>query len=182
MIYLFLAEGFEEIEALTPVDLLRRAGLQVSTVGIGAKNVRGAHSINVEADITEKEALSALESGNVEAVILPGGMPGSINLDESKTVDAFLAYAKEKNIPCAAICAAPMVLGKRGMLRGKKAVCYPGFEKYLEGAEIVDAPAVLDGNTVCGRAMGSASQFSLLIIELLLGKEKADEIKKAIIL
>lgn len=181
MVYLFLAEGFEEIEALTPVDLLRRAGINVVTVGIGARCVCGAHGIKVNADMTEDEAL-ALYKNDMEAVILPGGMPGSRNLDESKTVDAFLAFAKENNIPYAAICAAPMVLGKRGMLRGKRAVCYPGFEEFLLGAEVVDCGAVRDGSCVCGRAMGSAAEFALLIIEMLKGKDKAHEIKKAIIL
>ncbi len=182
MVYLFLAEGFEEIEALTPVDLLRRAKIEVSTVGIGSKTVCGAHGIKVEADITEAEALAALKIGGAEMVILPGGMPGSTNLDNSETVEAFLAYAREKDIPYAAICAAPMVLGKRGMLCGKKAVCYPGFEKYLDGAEVVDAPAVRDGKAVCGRAMGSAAQFSLLIIGLLRGDDVAEEIAKSILL
>ena len=182
MVYLFLAEGFEEIEALTPVDLLRRAKIEVSTVGIGGKTVCGAHGIRVEADITEEEALSALSENGAEMVILPGGMPGSTNLDNSETAEAFLKYARENDIPCAAICAAPMVLGKRGMLSGKKAVCYPGFEKYLSGAEIVDAPAVRDGKLVCGRAMGSAAQFALLITGLLRGDDVACDIEKSILL
>lgn len=182
MVYLFLAEGFEEIEALTPVDLLRRAKIDVVTVGIGGKCVCGAHGIKVEADISEAEALSMLKAEGAEMVILPGGMPGSTNLDNSETVEAFLSYAREKDVPYAAICAAPMVLGGRGMLQGKKAVCYPGFEKYLLGAEIVDAPAVRDGNVVCGRAMGSAAQFALLIIGLLRGDDVAEEIKASILL
>ncbi len=182
MVYLFLAEGFEEIEALTPVDILRRAKIDVSTVGIGAKNVCGAHRIKIEADLTEEEALAALENDGMEMVILPGGMPGSTNLDNSKTVDSFLEYAKKNDIPFAAICAAPMVPGKRGMLCGKKAVCYPGFEEYLEGAEVVDAPAVRDGKTVCGRAMGSAAQFALLIVELLRGDDAAEKIKSSILI
>ncbi len=181
MVYLFLAEGFEEIEALTPVDILRRANIDITTVGIGAKTVCGAHGIKVEADITEEEALSAI-NGEIEAIILPGGMPGSRNLDQSSTVDAFLALAREKDIPCAAICAAPMVLGKRGMLCGKRAVCYPGFEEYLSGAEIVDAPAVRDGNIICGRAMGSAADFALLITELLRDEDTARKIAAAILL
>ncbi len=182
MVYLFLAEGFEEIEALTPVDLLRRAKIDVVTVGIGGKIVCGAHGIKVEADVTEAEALNMLDSSGAEMIILPGGMPGSTNLDSSETVEAFLAYARENDIPYGAICAAPMVLGKRGMLEGKKAVCYPGFEEYLLGAEVVDAPAVRDGNVVCGRAMGSAAQFALLIIGLLRGDDVAEDIKKSILL
>lgn len=182
MVYLFLAEGFEEIEALTPVDLLRRAKIDILTVGIGSKTVCGAHGIKVEADITEAEAVAMLEKDGAEMVILPGGMPGSRNLDESATVEIFLNYVKENDIPFAAICAAPMVLGKRGMLRGKKAVCYPGFEDYLDGAQVIDAPAVSDGNSVCGRAMGSAAQFALLIIGLLRGEALADTIKSSILL
>lgn len=182
MVYLFLAEGFEEIEALTPVDLLRRAKIDVVTVGIGGKVICGAHGIKVEADVSEAEALLMLKAEGAEMVILPGGMPGSTNLDNSETVEAFLAYVREKDIPYGAICAAPMVLGKRGMLENKKAVCYPGFEKYLTGAEVVDAPAVRDGKAVCGRAMGSAAQFALLIIELLKGEDAACEIKNSILL
>lgn len=182
MVYLFLAEGFEEIEALTPVDLLRRAKIDVVTVGVGGKVICGAHGIKVEADVSEEEALSMLKAEGAEMVILPGGMPGSTNLDNSNTVESFLAYARENDIPYGAICAAPMVLGKRGMLENKKAVCYPGFEKYLTGAEIVDAPAVRDGNVVCGRAMGSAAQFALLIIEILKGEDVACEIKNSILL
>ncbi len=182
MVYLFLAEGFEEIEALTPVDLLRRAKIDVVTVGIGSEVVCGAHGIKVEADVSEEEALSMLSKDGAEMVILPGGMPGSTNLDMSETVEAFLRYARENDIPYGAICAAPMVLGKRGMLENKKAVCYPGFEKYLMGAQVVDAPAVRDGKVVCGRAMGSAAQFALLIIEILKGEDVACEIKKSILL
>lgn len=182
MVYLFLAEGFEEIEALTPVDLLRRAGIEVSTVGIGNSVITGAHNISVMADISEEEALSMLDTTGAEMIILPGGMPGSTNLDESDTVEKFLLYARKNNTPCAAICAAPFVLGKRGMLAGKKAVCYPGFEEYLDGAEVVDCGAVTDGNTVCGRAMGSAHDFALQIIALLRDADTAKKIAKAIII
>jgi len=182
MVYLFLAEGFEEIEALTPVDLLRRAKIDVATVGIGEKVVCGAHGIKVEADLSEEEALAMLKADGAEMVILPGGMPGSTNLDNSQTVEAFLSYAKENDVPYGAICAAPMVLGKRGMLEGKKAVCYPGFEKYLLGAEVVDAPAVRDGKVVCGRAMGSAAQFALLVIGVLRGEDVSREISQSILL
>ncbi|MBQ8475259.1 MAG: DJ-1/PfpI family protein [Clostridia bacterium] len=181
MVYLFLAEGFEEIEALTPVDLLRRADIEVCTVGIGDTDVCGAHGITVKADIDEATALYYLEEKGAEMIILPGGMPGSTNLDKSETVDDFLCYARENGTPYAAICAAPFVLGKRGMLENKKAVCYPGFEDELRGATIVNEGTVRDGNTVCGRAMGSAIDFALQIITLLRGSEAAEKIKKAII-
>ena len=177
MIYVFLAEGFEEIEALTPLDLLRRAGVDVKTVGIGGKRVVGSHGIAVEADINENEV-----SGPLDMIILPGGMPGTKNLMASETVMTAIHHAVQENAFIAAICAAPMILGKLGMLKGAEAVCYPGFEEYLTGAEVVDCGAVRDGSCVCGRAMGSAAEFALLIIEMLKGKDKANEIKKAIIL
>ena len=181
MVYLFLAEGFEEIEALTPVDLLRRAGIEVTTVGIGNNVITGAHGISVAADMGEAEAMAKIGEG-FEMAILPGGMPGTKNLDASACVDAFLSACREKDIPVAAICAAPMVLGRRGMLRGKNAVCYPGFEGYLEEATIVDAGTVRDGNIICGRAMGSATAFALEIITLLRGEEAAKKVSDAIIL
>ena len=177
--YIFLAAGFEEMEALTVVDVLRRAGMDIKTVSITDSHVViGSHGIPVTADLLYDKTDFVMP----EWLILPGGMPGSRNLDESATVEIFLNYVKENDIPFAAICAAPMVLGKRGMLRGKKAVCYPGFEDYLDGAQVIDAPAVSDGNSVCGRAMGSAAQFALLIIGLLRGEALADTIKSSILL
>ncbi len=182
MVYLFLAEGFEEIEALTPVDLLRRANIDIATVGCGGTTVIGAHGIEVTADMDEKTALSHLDDADIEMVILPGGMPGTKNLDANETVDAFLARCREERIPVAAICAAPMVLGKRGMLEGKKAVCYPGFEEYLYGAEIVNVGSIRDEGTVCGRAMGSAAEFALDIIAALRSEDAANKVREAIIL
>ena len=123
MTYIFLAEGFEEIEALTPLDLLRRAGVDVKTVGIGGKRVVGSHGIAVEADIDENEV-----SGPLDMIILPGGMPGTKNLMASETVMTAIHHAVQENAFIAAICAAPMILGKLGMLKGAEAVCYPGFE------------------------------------------------------
>ena len=115
MVYLFLAEGFEEIEALTPVDLLRRAGIEVTTVGIGSTTVTGSHGISVLADMSQADATARMGE-DMEMVILPGGMPGTKNLDASTTVSAFLAVCRIKSIPVAAICAAPMILGKRGTI------------------------------------------------------------------
>ena len=134
MVYLFLADGFEEIEALTPVDLLRRAGVSVKTVGVTGKCVTGSHKIKVEADVTIDEAIRDLSDASVELemIVLPGGMPGAKNLDESEGVDRFIKEALSRDAYLAAICAAPMVYGKRGLLEGRDATCYPGFEKYLE--------------------------------------------------
>lgn len=173
MIYLFLAEGFEEIEALTPVDVLRRAGLELKTVAVGdSKTVRGAHGIEVVADILESE----LENDVPEAIILPGGMPGTTNLEESATVIDTLMRAIINNSLVCAICAAPSILGIMGYLKNKNATCYPGFEQYLDGATLVNERVVRDGNIITAKGMGCAAEFALLIVESLCGKEKADEI------
>lgn len=178
-VYVFFADGFEEIEALTPVDMLRRAGAAVTTVGITGKTVTGAHGIPVTADVLAEElSLSVLP----DLLILPGGMPGASNLDASSWVDTFLRKGAEAGILLAAICAAPMILGKRGLLSGKRAVCYPGFASYLTGAEVLDLPAVRDGNIVTGRGMGAAAAFSCLLISALFGEEKTEEIRTEVLL
>lgn len=173
MIYLFLAEGFEEIEALTPVDILRRAGLEVKTVAVGkSQTVKGAHGIEVVADMTEDE----LGSGVPEAIILPGGMPGTTNLEENATViDTLMRSIINESLVCA-ICAAPSILGIMGYLKNKKATCYPGFEQYLDGAIFTDERVVRDGNIITAKGMGCAAEFALCIVEALCGKEKADEV------
>lgn len=173
MIYVFLANGFEEIEALYTVDIIRRAGLELRTVAIGGDNkVCGAHGIPVIADIRDDEFCDIMP----EVVVLPGGMPGTTNLENSATVQTALSDTiKLGNLVCA-ICAAPSILGKRGYLAGKKATCFPGFEEYLEGAKIVDERVVCDGNIITAKGMGCAAEFALAIIEKLLGKEKADEV------
>ena len=146
MVFLFLADGFEEIEALTPVDLLRRAGVEVVTVGVTGKTVTGSHGITVSADVGAEEALAMLAAGTIpEMIVLPGGMPGAATLDASPLVDTFIDAAEKANAYIAAICAAPMILGKRGLLRGRHATCFPGFEEYLEGAAYMDVHTVTDG-------------------------------------
>ena len=179
MVYLFLAEGFEEIEALYTLDVLRRANVDIMTVGVTASTAVGSHGIPVICDTT----VDALPfNDEFDMIILPGGLPGSANLDNSKDVDRYIQIANESGKYIAAICAAPYILGKRGLLKGKKATCFPGFEKYLEGAEIVDKGAVKDGNIITGRAMGSAHTFALTILEALKGRGCASEMKKKIIL
>ncbi len=174
MIYIFLAEGFEECEALAPIDILRRAGFDIKTVGIGSKTVTGSHNIPIVCDLEETE----LEKANLEAVILPGGMPGTLNLEKSETVQKFLSFAAEKEIVIGAICAAPLVLGHKGLLKGKKATCFTGFEKDLIGAEVVDTPAIRDGNIVTAYGAGAAFEFGFLLLEALSNSKKADELKK----
>lgn len=176
MIYLFLAEGFEEIEALCPLDLLRRANFEVTTVGVGGKTIMGAHGIPVVADITDTE----FDDNAPTMVILPGGMPGTKNLDASPIVQKALDTAMAIDAPIAAICAAPMVLGKRGILRGKQATCFPGFEEYLEGATLSPLSVVRDGNIITAKGMGVALPFGLALVELLTDKKMAEALKNAV--
>ena len=177
MVYMFLANGFEEIEALCPLDLLRRAGIEVTTVGVGAETLCGSHGIKVMADMPE----IMYRDSCPEMIILPGGMPGAENLDNSRIVDTAIRTASKNGGYLAAICAAPMVLGKRGLLRDKRAICFPGFEKYLVGATISQAETVVrDGNIITAKGMGVALDFGLALIEALKGKEVADKIKASV--
>lgn len=169
MTYLFLANGFEETEALCPLDLLRRAKIEVTTVGVGGKYITGSHGITVAADITEDELCDSAP----ECVILPGGMPGTLNLDASSTLHSALDAAKERGALICAICAAPSVLGRRGDLCGKRAVCFPGFEDELRGAILTGERAVRDGNIITAIGMGAAFEFGILIVSALKGEDAA---------
>jgi 4-methyl-5(b-hydroxyethyl)-thiazole monophosphate biosynthesis len=175
---MFLANGFEEVEALCPLDILRRAGLEVTTVGVGSKDmISGAHGITVQADIPDVMYRDAAP----DMIILPGGMPGSTNLDESKVVDTALRVAVKKGAYLCAICAAPMVLGKRGYLEGKRAVCYPGFEQYLAGATVPENETVVkDGNIITAKGMGAAFEFGLELVRALKDDETAEKIKESV--
>ena len=179
MVYLFLADGFEEIEALYTLDLLRRANIDVLTVGVTGKVANGSHKIPVVCDI---DCASLPYDSDFDMIILPGGMPGSTNLDKAECVEKYIKLALENDKLICAICAAPFILGKRGILKGKNATCFPGFENQLEGATVVDAGVVRDGNIITGRAMGSAHEFALTVLEALQGKEAADKMRKTIIL
>lgn len=178
MIYMFLAEGFEEVEALAPLDLIRRAGLDIKTVGIGAESITGAHGITVMADMLDKD----FSDNAPDMVILPGGMPGTKNLDASDTVHRAISYAVKSGSYICAICAAPMILGKLGLLRGKNAVSYPGFEKYLDGATVLDQKVVRDGQIITAKGMGAALEFGLCIVEALKGREEAERLAEASII
>lgn len=176
MIAILLADGFEEIEALTPLDVLRRAGLNVKTVAIGSKIAVGSHGIAVVCDMNADE----VDLTEVTTVIFPGGMPGSLNLDASPFSDKIISAVLKNGGRLAAICAAPLVLGRRGLLDGKRAVCYPGFEDELKGAEISSESVVTDGNITTARGMGVALAFSLELVRQILGDDKAREISMAI--
>ena len=179
MVYLFLADGFEEIEALYTLDLLRRANIDVLTVGVTGKVANGSHKIPVVCDI---DCASLPYNSDFDMIILPGGMPGSTNLDKAECVEKYIKLALENDKLICAICAAPFILGKRGILKDKRATCFPGFENQLEGATVVDAGVVRDDNIITGRAMGSAHEFALTVLEALQGKEAADKMRKTIIL
>ena len=176
MIAILLADGFEEIEALTPLDILRRAGLDVKTVAIGSKIAIGSHGISVICDVSASE----VNLSELTMVVLPGGMPGSLNLDASEHTAKMIDAVLENGGRLAAICAAPLVLGRRGLLDGKSAVCYPGFEDELKGATIAETPVVTDGNITTAKGMGVATEFSLELVRVILGEKKAQEISDAI--
>ena len=180
MVYVFLADGFEEIEALTPVDLLRRAGVEASTVSIypDRKNVRGAHGIEVVADDT----IDAADCDKEDIVVLPGGMPGTVNLLECPRLMDIVDAHNSKGGRIAAICAAPArILGSKGLLNGKEATCYPGLEELMTGATPVTQTVVTDGNITTSRGLGTAVDFACELITLVLGKAKADEIRKSVV-
>lgn len=175
-VYIFLAEGFEEVEALMPVDILRRAGIAIDMVSItGRRQVEGSHGIKIEADKLYEE----IEPEKADMLVLPGGMPGTKNLAAHEGLCSWLKKFHAEGKFLAAICAAPSVLGANGILEGKQAVCFPGFEKELIGAKVVSAPVAVDGNIVTGKGPGAAAEFSLAIAELLAGREKEQEIKEA---
>lgn len=176
--YVFLAEGFEEMEALGTVDILRRAGVQVKTVSItGCKTVSGAHGIPVESDELF-EAVSDYDG----ALILPGGIPGATNLADHEGLLVLLRKHAEENKWIAAICAAPLVLGKLGLLQGKKATCYLGFEGYLTGAEVTGANVVTDGKIITGKGPGLTFDFALTIVGHLCGSGKVRDVKEGMLL
>ncbi len=175
----FLAEGFEEMEALGTVDILRRGGIGVITVSItDDKTVKGAHGISITADAT----ISSMDLGSADALILPGGMPGSSNLDASDVVkDAIMKQYKAGRI-VAAICAAPMVLGGLGILEGRKVTCYPGFEEKLCGAQATGRDVEIDGNVITGRGPGLVMKFALALVEALKGDAAAKEVAAGLLL
>ncbi len=177
MVYCFLADGFEELEAIAPIDMLRRAGVEVITVGVTGKTATGAHNIPVTADIAIDEV--TLDS-SLEAVILPGGMPGALNLENSEAVQNIIDYAVNNDKFVCAICAAPQILGHKGLLEGKQAIAYPGFEKELKGALISENYVVCDGKFITAKGAGVAAEFGLEIVAQLKGREKAAEIRSQI--
>lgn len=181
MIYCILADGFEEIEALTPIDMLRRAGLSVTTLTLRENSqvgvANGAHQICVMGDavITEKVP------NDIEMLILPGGMPGAKNIDQSPDADIWIRAAAEQGAYLCAICAAPMVLGKRGLLAGHRAVCYPGFEADLHDAKVEYGAIAVDDHRITACGMGAAHKFGVALVAVMKGEEAADKIWTSIL-
>lgn len=175
-IFVFLADGFEEVEALATVDILRRAGLEVATVSLADnRKAVGAHGVPVEAD----EALCNVcgEGAQAAMLVMPGGLPGATNLSDNATLRQMITDANEAGVPLSAICAAPLVYGRMGLLKGVRATCYTGFEGELEGAIIDQVPVVVDGRFTTAWGPGAAFDFAYAIVERFCGKEKVKELK-----
>lgn len=173
MVYMILANGFEEIEAIEPLDILRRGGVDIKTVSImDTKTVKGAHGIDVNADILVND----INLDDMDMVILPGG-GGYELLDASNEVHAILNHAVAYNKYIAAICASPSIIGKKMFLSGKKATCYPGFEKYCYDAEMTDKKAVRDGLIITGKGPGAASDFGFMLLSILKDDATANKLR-----
>ena len=173
MIYCFLAEGFEEIEALTPVDVLRRCGREVVTVGIGEEIITGAHGISVCTDITE---VDLVPNDEIEMIILPGGMPGTLNLEKNRSVQDTIDYCVKNDKYIAAICAAPSILGHKKLLDGKPATCFPGFEEQMGDAVMTGEKVVAADKIITAKGAGAALEFGLKLAEILCGKLRAEKL------
>ncbi len=177
MVYILLAPGFEEAEALVPADLLRRAGLSVALTAVENRQVTGSHNITVLADVE----LAQVNLSQASMIVLPGGTQGVQNLAAHPAVASLIQEAVDRQIPLGAICAAPTLLGSMGLLQGKRAVCYPGLEDRLGGAQVPEGERVVqDGQFITGQAAGSSIPFGLALVERLAGPEKAQEVRHAI--
>lgn len=177
MIYVFLANGFEEVEAFTAIDYLRRCEeLEVKTVGVNGKMVQSSHNIMTIADLTVFD----IEKEKIEMIVLPGGMPGTLNLEKSVPVKETIKYCMENDLPIGAICAAPSILGHLGYLKGKKATCAVGFNDELIGAECTGKPVEIDGNIITSRGAGVANEFAFALVDRLLGSKKVNKLKGSV--
>ena len=178
MISIFLAPGFEEIEALAVADVLRRAELEVRLVGVGGPWITGAHGIKVECDLADEQADP--QDKTLEMIVLPGGMPGALNLEKSAVVQAFIDLALQNGLWIGAICAAPSILGHRDILQGKTATCFPGFEQELRGARCTGGFVEQDGRIITAKGPGVAMDFALRLVEVLAGRERAQKVRDSL--
>lgn len=178
MIYIFLADGFEEVEAITPRDILKRARISVQTVGLNQSSaVSSASGLKIIPDVQ----IENINFNNIEGIILPGGMPGTKNLEQNEKVLEIIKYCNKNKLLIGAICAAPSILGKMGILKNKAACCYPGFEKYLTGAKILESNVSTYENIITSKGPGTAFDFGLAMLKYLKGKETAENIKNSMI-
>lgn len=179
MVYMLLGTGFEETEAVAPLDLLRRAGVQVLTVGVNGKTVYGSHGIGIEADIT----LDQMDLTNLEMIVLPGGLGGVASVSASKEAMDALRFASQNDKYVAAICAGPTVLASLGITDGKQATCYPGCEEKMGSANMLPGKAaVRDGKLITGTSAGCAIAFGLELVAALKGQDTADAIRQQIVI
>ncbi len=174
MFYLFMADGTEEVEAIATLDVMRRAGIEVKTAGVGSDVICGSHGIKITCDMAACETV--LED-SLEGVVIPGGMPGTVNLENDKFVIDAVKYCADNSKLLCAICAAPSVFGHLGLLEGKKAVCFPGFEQELKGCEVAQSFVCTDGNIITAKGMGSAVDFGLEIVAAVCGRQKSDALR-----
>ena len=175
---IFMADGCEEIEGLTVVDIVRRAKMDITMISVnGKREVTSSHGVTFLTDAVAEE----VDYDALDGIVLPGGMPGTLNEEASEQVQAAITYCAEQNRYLTAICAAPSILGHRGLLNGKHAVCYPGFESALTGAEVGTEGVVQDGNIITARGAGVAIDFGLALVAALCGAEKSAEIRKGIV-
>ncbi len=177
MIYCFLASGFEEMEALSPVDILRRGGCEVKTVGVEKNVVTGSHGISVNADITDSELVLDEQT---EMIILPGGMPGTLNLEKNGKVQEAIDYCVKNNKYVGAICAAPSILGHKGILKDKAAICFPGFEGQLDCKELSSDFVCEDGNIITAKGAGVAQEFGIKLLAKIKGDEAAKKVRDSL--
>lgn len=174
----FFAEGFEEIEALTVVDICRRGGLTADMVSVtGSAEVTSSHGVTIKADKTFEQA----DFNEYDMLVLPGGMPGTKNLEAHEGLMGQIDTFYEKGKYIAAICAAPSIFGHRGILKGRNACSYPGFESHLEGASVTAGPVEISDHVITSRGMGTAIEFGLVILSIFCGQEKAEELAKGIV-
>ena len=175
---IFMADGCEEIEGLTVVDLVRRAGIEIEMISVsGEENVTGSHKIAFQTDVSKADA----DFASYDGIVLPGGMPGTTHLMEDDTVNRVIKEFATSGKLVAAICAAPSVLGNAGLLEGKKATCYPGVEGKLTGADFVTDPVTKDGNIITSRGLGTAIEFAAEIVAYLLDESAAKSLKESVV-
>ncbi len=175
-VYEFLSNGFEDIEALAPVDILRRGGIDVKTVSItGSKTVETSHGIKLETDLLIEDIT---DFSDVDAMVLPGGLPGATNLNKHEQLRKILLEQYQKGRVVAAICAAPLVLGSIGILQGKRATCYPGFEKRMTGATYTQEQVTVDGNIITGKGPGASLDFGFAILGKFVSEDAVAQLKQ----